>query len=168
MGSNFFPFSALPPGQGYSRADWLFWQHHDRPVPRQRVQRCEWLKIGEHYKISFVSDAFEYNKPHDIIQLWQSKLFSYQTDYCVRLVRWADMKEWVCVNLLALGVVESRMTWCAEISACWSPLLCCAVDWCCFQLHYSAEEHFENILKNQQHFQKKRLRKLRVKVNKEE
>ncbi|KAJ3591265.1 hypothetical protein NHX12_009211 [Muraenolepis orangiensis] len=35
-------------------------------------------------------------------------------------------------------------------------------------LHYSAEEHFENILQNQQHIQKKRLRKLRVKVNKEE
>ncbi|KAG7268361.1 hypothetical protein CRUP_019571, partial [Coryphaenoides rupestris] len=35
-------------------------------------------------------------------------------------------------------------------------------------LHYSVEEHFENILQNQQHIQKKRLRKLRAKVNKDE
>uniref|UniRef100_A0A8C5HXN3 Neprilysin n=1 Tax=Gouania willdenowi TaxID=441366 RepID=A0A8C5HXN3_GOUWI len=35
-------------------------------------------------------------------------------------------------------------------------------------LSYSAEEYFENILQNQEFVQKKRLRKLRVKVNKEE
>ncbi|XP_074498372.1 neprilysin-like isoform X2 [Sebastes fasciatus] len=35
-------------------------------------------------------------------------------------------------------------------------------------LRYSAEEYFENILQNTEHAQKKRLRKLRVKVNKEE
>ncbi|CAN9511474.1 unnamed protein product [Ophioblennius macclurei] len=35
-------------------------------------------------------------------------------------------------------------------------------------LSYSAEEYFENILQNQEFLQKKRLRKLRVKVNKEE
>lgn len=35
-------------------------------------------------------------------------------------------------------------------------------------LNYSAEEYFENILKNLEFAQKKRLRKLRVKVNKEE
>uniref|UniRef100_A0A671UU22 Neprilysin n=1 Tax=Sparus aurata TaxID=8175 RepID=A0A671UU22_SPAAU len=39
-------------------------------------------------------------------------------------------------------------------------LLCC--------LSYSAEEYFENILQNLEYVQKKRLRKLRVKVNKEE
>ncbi|KAM6961466.1 neprilysin-like [Aplochiton taeniatus] len=35
-------------------------------------------------------------------------------------------------------------------------------------LDYNAEEYFENILRNLEHMQKKRLRKLRVKVNKEE
>uniref|UniRef100_A0A3Q1ILH9 Neprilysin n=1 Tax=Anabas testudineus TaxID=64144 RepID=A0A3Q1ILH9_ANATE len=35
-------------------------------------------------------------------------------------------------------------------------------------LNYSEEEYFENILQNLEHVQKKRLRKLRVKVNKEE
>uniref|UniRef100_A0A8C1VD54 Neprilysin n=1 Tax=Cyprinus carpio TaxID=7962 RepID=A0A8C1VD54_CYPCA len=37
-----------------------------------------------------------------------------------------------------------------------------------FQLSYNAEEYFENILKNLEFGQKKRLKKLRVKVNKEE
>uniref|UniRef100_A0A8C9WAF4 Neprilysin n=1 Tax=Scleropages formosus TaxID=113540 RepID=A0A8C9WAF4_SCLFO len=37
-----------------------------------------------------------------------------------------------------------------------------------FQLNYSAEEYFENILKNLEFIQKKRLKKLRAKVNKEE
>lgn len=40
------------------------------------------------------------------------------------------------------------------------------VCWC--QLLYSSEEYFENILQNLEYVQKKRLRKLRVKVNKEE
>lgn len=39
---------------------------------------------------------------------------------------------------------------------------------CRCQLGYSAEEYFENILQNLEYVQKKRLRKLRVKVNKEE
>lgn len=37
-----------------------------------------------------------------------------------------------------------------------------------FQLNYSSEEYFENILKNLEFGQKKRLKRLRVKVNKEE
>ncbi|XP_034024150.1 neprilysin-like isoform X2 [Thalassophryne amazonica] len=36
------------------------------------------------------------------------------------------------------------------------------------ELSYSADKHFENILQNLQYMQKRRLRKLRVKVNKEE
>ncbi|KAL0973516.1 hypothetical protein UPYG_G00205140 [Umbra pygmaea] len=36
------------------------------------------------------------------------------------------------------------------------------------ELNYTADEYFENILKNLEYVQKKRLRKLRVKVNKEE
>ena len=39
---------------------------------------------------------------------------------------------------------------------------------CVSQLSYSGEEYFENILQNLEYAQKKRLRKLRVKVNKEE
>lgn len=41
-----------------------------------------------------------------------------------------------------------------------------SVWWC--QLSYNAEEYFENILQNLEYVQKKRLRKLRVKVNKDE
>lgn len=40
--------------------------------------------------------------------------------------------------------------------------------WMLIQLSYSSEEYFENILKNLEFSQKKRLRKLRVKVNKDE
>lgn len=39
--------------------------------------------------------------------------------------------------------------------------------WSC-QLSYNAEKYFENILQNLEYVQKKRLRKLRVKVNKDE